>query len=204
MIQSDFGKWTMIIPDRFSRTVRLPVRFKAGRWLLPDGAPLPELREGTCAELILPAYALSEAGQRARWTADRRHTLFPAETSLWAGVRGRHGESIAAAGCVGKMAWPGQRISVVEVRLRKALELIVRPGKRGLLDDCPCWIPALGVEARSVNEAYSLISRAYETHRRSHSGNVFHRVFFADGEHLRPLESRRIGVESDDQRGSGA
>jgi hypothetical protein len=66
----------------------------------------------------------------------------------------------------------------VELVLLQALRLVRKPRKRSRLEDCPGTIPAISLEARSVNHAYSLISEAYEGWRRSHTGNVFREVFF--------------------------
>jgi len=189
------GDLPVIIPDKYERTVRLPIRFKDGQWLLADGTPLPKIENDTLMEVILPAYALTDPKELALWTAEGRFAMFPAGTSLWVIVRGPGGQLIKEPGCVQKTELPGVPISTVEVHLNGALELTLRPGKNGVLRDCPCAIGALGVEARSLNEAYTLVSQKYETHRRSHSGNVFERVFYEDGEHLRPLKSRRIDAE---------
>jgi len=38
----------------------------------------------------------------------------------------------------------------------------------------------LNIEAESLNHVFTLISETYETKRRSHSGNVFERVYAQD------------------------
>src|SRR5208337_2134709 len=45
------------------------------------------------------------------------------------------------------------------------------------LESCRCVIPALKLEATSINHAFTLISEAYETKRLSHTGNVFERAY---------------------------
>lgn len=128
----------MLIPDKLERTVRLPVRFKSGQWSLPDGAKIPPIENDTSGELIVPAHALLLEEDRVRWTAEARCLMYPAGTSIWVRVRGKNGVILKAAGCVEHKIWPGEPASVVEVRLTKQLEVVLRAGKTGLLDACPC------------------------------------------------------------------
>ena len=46
-------------------------------------------------------------------------------------------------------------------------------------------------EAFSLNQAYTLISQKYEKHRGSHTGNVFNKVFYQEGDDYYPLETLR-------------
>ena len=66
----------------------------------------------------------------------------------------------------------------VEVQLNADLYLQVRGDQETRLSSCSCTILALNEEALSLNHAFTLISEAYETKRRSHSGNVFDRGYF--------------------------
>jgi hypothetical protein len=68
----------------------------------------------------------------------------------------------------------------VEVALKANLSLQVRGDQEARLSPCLCTIPALRHEAESLNHAFTLISEAYETKRRSHSGNVFERAYAQD------------------------
>jgi hypothetical protein len=60
------------------------------------------------------------------------------------------------------------------------LKLQVRGDQEARLCPCVCAIPSLDKKAQSLNHAFTLISEAYETLRRSHSGNVFERVYAQD------------------------
>ena len=68
----------------------------------------------------------------------------------------------------------------VEITLNADLWLQVRGDQEARLSSCPCNISALNKEAESLNQAFTLISEAYETKRLSHSGNVFERVYAQD------------------------
>jgi hypothetical protein len=58
---------------------------------------------------------------------------------------------------------------------------------------CVCTIPSLNMEAESLNHAFTIISEAYETKRRSHSGNVFERAYAQnDSGHWNNLDDLRL------------
>ena len=46
--------------------------------------------------------------------------------------------------------------------------------------NCPIDIPFLNKKAVSVNQAYTIISTEFEKYRRSHTGNVFNKVYYKD------------------------
>ncbi|RPI26707.1 MAG: hypothetical protein EHM61_10970 [Acidobacteria bacterium] len=47
-----------------------------------------------------------------------------------------------------------------------------------MLVDCRSKVISLKREARSINHAFTLLSQEFETHRISHTANVFERVFY--------------------------
>ena len=65
----------------------------------------------------------------------------------------------------------------VKVRIEEPLRLEIIGENFGRLLDCKCKIESLNQEADSVNHAYTLISTAFEPERKSHTGNVFSKVF---------------------------
>jgi len=87
----------------------------------------------------------------------------------------------------------------VEIVLKQDLEIKLRSTKKGELQDCLCCISSMPEsEPKSINHAYSLISQHYETHRRSHSGNVFDKVFFWNNRKiLTPLKELRNNFEAE-------
>lgn len=55
--------------------------------------------------------------------------------------------------------------------------------------------------ATSLNHAYTLLSRAYETHRISNTGNVYTRVYYQDLDQCwYPLDDLRRGVQAKAER----
>lgn len=193
----------MILDDRFARTVRLFVKYNGGQWLLDSGRPLPEIREGALGELILSPYAIVDEEACRALTQERRVPFFEKGSSLWVCVDSVGVPEKLRSAVKGLPSWPPQdRTVFVEIVLKEDLYLILRPNKDARLDDCVCSIPSLPTaEAKSVNHAYTLVSTAFEPKRRSHSGNVFRKVYYAsklrDRNCLRALNDRRMGVEID-------
>lgn len=60
-----------------------------------------------------------------------------------------------------------------------------------------CSVPA----AISLNHAFTVLSERYETHRVSHTGNVYSRVFYKESNGLwYPLDDLRRGVQAEAER----
>ncbi|HEY9692442.1 MAG TPA: Shedu immune nuclease family protein [Oculatellaceae cyanobacterium] len=78
------------------------------------------------------------------------------------------------------------------ISLKEDLELNIETGK---LHRCSCYIPALDTTAQSINHAATLISEAFETHRKSHTKDVFRDVFFQKNNLWKPLQKWREEVD---------
>jgi hypothetical protein len=86
----------------------------------------------------------------------------------------------------------GPNPGYVEVFLREPLLLWHRGTKSSALCPCKCFIPALEMEATSLNHAYTLISKKYETKRQANTGNVFRKAYYRDEHgHWQMLERLR-------------
>lgn len=70
----------------------------------------------------------------------------------------------------------------VEIHLIQDLKIKLRGSKKAQLQDCDVYIPALGKKANSINHAYTLVSESFEKWRRSHTANVFQKVFWFNEE----------------------
>lgn len=80
----------------------------------------------------------------------------------------------------------------VEVQLLEPLYLWHRGMKSSVLSSCRCFIPALKEEASSLNHAYTMISKKFETKRQTNTGNVFKKVYYqAQGKSWEPLHRLR-------------
>lgn len=180
------------IPDKFSATARLLVKITNGVCTLPDGAPLPELKPGTTAELVISPWNVVDDDVRASLLKEHRVEFLPAKTSVWARVKADEIPRDLATYRAQKCAWPKNHGCFVEIRLVSPARLVVRGDGRAVLDDCACIIPALpDQDCSSINEAYTRVSVAFEPSRRSHTGNIFNCVFYEAGQTLHSLRMLR-------------
>jgi hypothetical protein len=155
------------------RTVEIPVRLTDGRWAPAFDLPWPRLCNGAVGTLVVPASAIDDSRWRAQLLSETQVELLPAGTTLVAGLNPSSG-----AGVHPELKQPAelrhsQWSGFGRIELREPLRLLLRAFSAPRLLDAKCWLPHLEVQAGSVNEAYSRLSRHYETHRRSSTGNVF-------------------------------
>jgi hypothetical protein len=184
-----------MIPDPYERTIRLPVKLDGTTWKLIDGRPLPAIEKESIGEIVLPAYALVEEEARNEWMSERTVIFLRSGTTLWAKIKPDNvPEKLKSAvrRCISASTGLVHGVAFILV---DDLQLTLRAGKKSQLVDCECEIPSLNRTATSINEAYTLISAAYEPNRRSHAGNVFQQVFFGDVGKLRPLNEKRSVAE---------
>ena len=183
----------MLVPDSSKKRIRILVQFIPGSIIRPDGLPLPRIRDGTLADLVLPASALADQWERHKLETESLKELLPA------GVRVLVGLSLGTMkekpeGLVGAdQLKTGHGYLFAEVHLKQTLKLRQRGDKEALLEGCECEIPSLKATARSLNHAFTLLSTKFETKRISHTGNVFTRVYFYSekSKEWRPLDELR-------------
>jgi len=169
--------------------ISLPVQFLDGELTYLGGLPLPRIRERAVLDLVVPARDLLDRDFAALLLDTRVVNLLPANTVLFASVRADsipsdlqpHAHPTSPHASLDPTVGAG--LAWVAIRLDTPLPLRVGGGTHPELLDCTCTIPALSDrEARSVNHAYTLISEAFEPRRRSHTGNVFQRVYLPEAE----------------------
>jgi hypothetical protein len=86
--------------------------------------------------------------------------------------------------------------SFVAIILKEDLRMNLHGVTQGKLQDCECSIPALSAEAKSVNSAFTAISREYEKYRTGPGGSVFIKVFYEDKDNLwKPLSKLRDQID---------
>ena len=164
--------------ERFEKRFRIGVRFDGSRFVRLDGRPLPELTAGSIAELVVSPEALMNPADRAALESLISVPLLPGGATVMVGVSPsmvevEQTESLITAELLSTIA----EFVFLPVRLESPLNLQVRGDQESSLASCSCTIPSLGQHAQSLNHAFTLVSEAYETKRRSHSGNVFQRVY---------------------------
>lgn len=192
-----------ITPDPFQAKVKLTVRAKNGQLELLEGVPFPILQEGTVGDLTVRASAFGNDPIVAWLRYDGEVEILPAGKRLLVGINPK--DTPGELTNKHFMLNDSQRnisenppwMHYVEVVLGQSLVLFLHGTDKPTLADCHCAIPALKQEAASVNQAYSLVSTAFEPTRRAHTGNVFERVFYQneDGFWV-PLDHLRDEVEA--------
>jgi hypothetical protein len=164
--------------ERFQKRLRIGVRFNGTSFVLLDGKPLPKLTEGTFAELVIAPESIEDAIVRDKLEGLRSIPFLAEGSFILFGVSPTMIDDKKADGLV-RPDHPRiiSEYLFVEVKLGADLWLQLRGDQEAGLSPCLCTITALNRPAESLNHAFTLISEAYETRRRSHSGNVFERGY---------------------------
>jgi len=186
-----------MIPDPMRKTVLIPIRIKDGEINFFYGGKLPKLKEGTIGDLVVPSFFVIDKRKLALLERVDTKVFLKKSTSLMVQINPLNEDAKE-----GGIEWLQiienyTKRPFVEVVLKEDLEIELRGTKKGELENCPCSIPSLPkTQPESINHAYTLISQHYETHRRSHSGNVFDKVFFRNEKNLlKPLKNLRKKFE---------
>jgi hypothetical protein len=130
------------------------------------------------AELVLAPECIKEETIRASLSSQKSTPFLREGAVVLVGVSSSMIEAQSA-----KCLIPAHAVRIVseylfvEVKLDADLWLLVRGDQEARLSPSSCTIPLLKKDAKSLNHAFTLISEAYETRRRSHSGNVFGRAY---------------------------
>jgi hypothetical protein len=77
------------IPDPYSATVRIGARWRAGKLTTLDDRPLPNIREGSFIELVIPAWAVIDEPDRQRLQSKRVIEMLPTDARVWLGQSGK-------------------------------------------------------------------------------------------------------------------
>jgi len=186
--------------ERDVKTVRIPVVFKEGRIQLWDGREFPKIRNESYGEIVLSEYAVKDPDLLQELQAEVTVEMLKEGVSVFLSVMAdKVSPELWKRLEIGEGVINGPEGPCVEVRLEDPLKLRLRGSKNATLCSCRCSIPALrGLEARSLNHAYTLISRRFEKQRISHAGNVFRLGYWRDKskETWVRLEELRVVIET--------
>jgi hypothetical protein len=157
------------------------------------------------AEILLTPECIEDDTVRANLSGQKSTPFLKEGTFVLMGVSPTMIESRSAKDLIQGPSILSQYL-FVEVKLVADLWLLVRGDQEARLSTSPCTIPSLKREAKSLNHAFTLISEAYETKRRSHSGNVFERAYAQDEfgkwqslDELRLLAIQKVGFGATSQ-----
>jgi hypothetical protein len=204
------------MPNPYSqKLLRIPVFIQDGSFVLAsDRQPLPGFDDGAFCEILIDSFYVRDLSRLGGSEADREVPFLSKGTKLLAQVNGKlvphelrrflHDSPSEIEKC-----------ALVEFSLLGDLNLRIRSRGEATLTDVMCSSPFLeGREdppvAKSVNHSYTLISTYFEPHRKSHSGNVFNKVFYwsENAENWLPLRNlrdeirrgRRIDIDEETTR----
>jgi hypothetical protein len=181
-----------LTPDASSTTLRLAVKVTEGFCTLVDGSPLPRMKPGAKAELVISPWNIEDPAARAKLLNERRIAFLSAGTSVWARVKEDKISDVLKQFRQNRGPGFSKLGPLVEIRLTSDVLLVVRGDGRSALSECECKIPALPeMTCSSINEAYTRVSEAFEPSRRSHTGNIFNCVFHESGYRPAPLRELR-------------
>jgi len=180
-------------PDPLMKNIIIPVVHRKGNFKLLDGREMPKIKEDAIGSLELNERDVLDLDLICELQAKSNVLMLP---------KGKHVYFEVSLNMIPDNL-KGQLLNTkrfdivnnyryVEVVLDEPLMLHLRGSKTPQLLDCQCTIPSLeNLKADSLNHTYTLISRHFEKKRRSHSGNVFQKGHYLDGEKWMTLDKIR-------------
>ena len=198
--------------------VTLPVKLVDGTWELLYGGTTG-IKNGTYGELRVAVSSIEDEAVRQRLTQVVTVKVFDEDTELLVALRDRkQPQSLSSRPAIDRVDVPMGCARFESIRIGATTRSTehVDPTHGGL------WIRQRGVDrtdllcsgirmpkgfdpatANSLNHACTLLSEKYETHRISHTLNVYQHVFYREAgekERWRPLEVLRNGNIADVER----
>lgn len=212
MSNSDFG-------SNWSEKVILPVRRVGDHWEFFYGGDIP-VHEGSLAELTLDASSISNPWFLKRVSQKLEIKVLPIGAPLLVALsdRSRGGARVGL--------WPETPRGDIPTGTTRFEKIWIGPPKKtqqALLQEDQTgglWLRLKGLErteirsstivmpegfpattASSLNHAFTLLSKEYETHRISNTGNVYKQCFYQDSDSKwYPLSDLRHGVQVKGER----
>lgn len=170
----------MIIPDPQKKTIKIPIRIVDGQIQYFYGGELPKFANAI-GDLVIPAFAVVDPVQAEELSQEDGSEMLPAGSELMINVN----VDTYAEGVLTKMRNPfldlpalAPKEGFVKIRLKEPLYLWHRGTKLSQLSPCKVAHDDLNLEATSLNHAYTIASRKFETKRTSNTGNVFKHVYY--------------------------
>ena len=170
----------MFIPEPNAKTVKIPARFIDGNLInLLTKQTVNGISNNSICEIVLHSSQISDENLLAVLDTEKTDIFLSEGTEVLAGVNQNN-----IPNALSEFANRPENIIFgalglfVSIILKTPLQIKFHGTKQPNLLDCQCFIPSLKKNAESLNHAYTLISTAFEPHRRSHSGNIFQKIFY--------------------------
>lgn len=188
----------MIIPDPIKKTVKIPIRIVDGQVRYLYGGELPKLKN-VVGDLVIPAFALLDREKAEELSQEDVSEMLPAGSELMINVRvDTYSKGVLTGLRNPYLDLPGMapKEGFVKVRLEEPLRLWHRGTKLSQLNPCKAFIVDLNEKATSLNHAYTIASKKFETKRTSNTGNVFKHVYYKGKHGWEPLEWLRERLDA--------
>lgn len=183
------------LTEKERRTTLVHAMVVDGKWVnFYTGDPLPDLRDGAIVDLRISDFDFTNKEELEALTVVRTEMFLMAGTRVFIRLIEERIKSEDRKRLVDAKTqpWSGPPSRGAFVYIAEDVGMRLSGAKKGSLLDAKCTIPVLGgAEARSINHAYTLLSREFEVDRRSHGGNVFEAAFVEDGRDWVSLEVLR-------------
>lgn len=182
--------------DSLSKTVKIPVRIVNGKVNYYYGGELPSIKSGAIGDLVIKEYDVEDNNFLLVSQYEERIEILKQNTILMFAVN---------INSIPEKLWSHvnqletrdhKNYLFVKAKLLTPLELLIRGSKKFNLLEADCYITCLEKEASSLNNALTIISQEFEPERKSHTGNVFEKCYYQDGQLWHPLEDLRLREES--------
>lgn len=170
----------MFIPEANAKTVKIPARFIDGNLInLLTKQPVSGIINNTFCEIILNYSRVEDKILLEVLDIEETDVFLPEATELFANISQNNVPNNLKEFAIRPQDLIFNSIGFfVQIILAAPLYIKLHGTKQPNLLDCKCYIPSLNKTAESLNHAYTLISTEFEPHRRSHSGNVFQKIFY--------------------------
>jgi hypothetical protein len=140
------------------------------------GKDLPKLREGAMVDLHVLESDFQDPTQCKALAIERKELLFKAGTRLFLELNPSRMRPVGRARLDQEHVnpWHGPPSLGAFVNLEEDLYLRLSGSKKGSLSAVKCSVPVLGdADVKSLNHAYTSLSKEFEVDRTSFGGNVF-------------------------------
>lgn len=190
--------------DKDRRTVLVHAIVRAGQLVeFYTGRALPELREGAMVDLRVPKTDFKDKEHMNALAVQRHVELLPAGTRLFISLNADRMPAVAQKRLSVEHVHPFREPPSLGayVHMKEPVIMWLNGSKKGFLSAAKCSVPTLGeTELGSLNQAYTMLSKEFETGRRSFGGNVFEVAFVDAVNEWHSLEAMRDHVMAEHER----
>ena len=178
------------------KKIKIPVKIENGRITYLGEDILSKLKNGSKAELQITDNCLNDLKLRSKFLDSEIFTVLEPNQTLLVEMQPKiYSREIKEYFEYVLSKCNTYKPCFAEVLLLSQLQIEFFRHKKSTFRPCKLNIPFINKEALSLNHAYTLLSERIETHRRSHTGNVFERVFFQKDNSWYPLQVLREEFE---------